>query len=165
MEELVVPYVNTNVGNAAGIGVGEEHQVADLQIRTGNRSADCPLLLGSAGQLDAVGGEDILDKPGAIKTCGGSAAPDIGNAQILLCGGNDLVAQVCSGAAAFQGRSAGSNAGRFATPEEEGCVGGCGVLIGVLGQIQVIAADIADLVAVDDLKPLVIDADDVRPIA
>ena len=85
MDEQIVAHVDAHMrGSGRGrICIGEEHQIADLQIGDGvavGQLLCCGTLEGVAHLL-----KDILGKAGAVKALGGRAAPDIGNSHIVLC--------------------------------------------------------------------------------
>lgn len=84
MNKLIVSYIDAYMGNAAGVGVCEEYQISGLQGRLGDLSSNSPLLLGGAGQGDAVAVKYILHQSGAVETAGGASTPDIRNADVLF---------------------------------------------------------------------------------
>ena len=159
VDELTVADVDANVGDTRFVCILEEHDVAGLQLVFINGST--LLIHGSEGTagIEAERTGDVVDKAGTVKSVGRSAAPDVGNTQILLCGFDDFRAG-CSrrsagstsgrGAAGVSGgtiqcSSAGGNAGGVAAPEEQGRLGGCFVFIRSLGQVQIVAADVNSL--------------------
>ena len=163
------------MAQAAGIGVLEDHHVTGLQIRLGNVGALLVHIHDHTGHLVAQRVVDIVHKAGAVKACGGGAAPLIGSSQELLgkihnlltgkAGGGGAVVAGAAVAAAVEGFGAGLGAGGLAAPVEQGRVGGGLIFVGVLGQGEKIAADIADVVAENHPIPAVFQAQDVGGVA
>lgn len=118
MDKLIVTDINAHMGNAGGIGICEEYQITGFQVCLGNQLTHSPLLLGCSGQIDAVGLEGVLHQTGAIEAAGRTATPDIGNANILLSGGNDGAAGGRGAVISLQGSGTGGDAGGLATAEE-----------------------------------------------
>lgn len=157
MDKLPVTDVDAQVGHASGVSVLEEYQISGLQLRLGNGCTHCPLLLAGAGQGNTMGLEDILHIPGAVEARWGHAAPEIGNADVLLRCGDDLLRSN----AAIQRRRAWGHPGGLTAHEEQGILLGCPIFIGYFRQIHIIAADIADVISVDHLEPFAVNTDDV----
>lgn len=107
MDKLAVSGVDTHVGNAAGVCIGEEDDVAFLKVGFFHRRTLTVLIGGGAVGGDAHLLKYIIDKAGAVKSIRGSAAAAVGNTQILLC--------LCQNLTAVYAGSAG--AGRCAAIE------------------------------------------------
>ena len=84
MDKFTVSNVNAQMRNAGGICVLEKDQITGLQVTPGDIGAVLILGTGSSVELDAVLLEYILYKSGAIETGRGTAAPNVGNANIFL---------------------------------------------------------------------------------
>ena len=165
VNELAVPGINANMGNAAGIGICKEDDVTGFQVVLGDGST--MLILVSGG---AVGGiaqllENIVNKTGAVKAGGRCAAIDIRGTQILLCLCQDLssghaghrrIAGRTGGCHSVQSGSTGGSAGGLAAPEELRAVGGILIFIGDLRQVNEVAADIADGRIVNHFIPAIV---------
>ena len=168
VDELTIACIDANVRNAAGVCIGKEHNVAGFQAALGHRGAHliligrCPVR-GIAKLL-----QDIVDKTRAVKAGGGSSAENIRCSKIFLrffqnlaacnTNGRSIVGsgRISGGSAAgiaLKSCGVGGNAGRLAATEELGAVGGILILVGNLGQVQKIAADIADGGIVNHLVP------------
>ena len=89
MNELVIADINAHMGNTTAAGV-EKHQISGLQIAFAYIGADLILLGSDTGKGDFVSVKDILHETGAVKPVRCTAAPNIGNADVLLGGRNDL---------------------------------------------------------------------------
>ena len=92
VDKLAVAHINTNMGQATGVGVLEDHHVAGLQICLGNIGALGVHVHDHAGHLIAQRIVDVVHKTGAVETGGGGAAPLIGGTQELLGEVNNLLA-------------------------------------------------------------------------
>ena len=79
MDELTVTDIDAHMGQTGLVCILEEHDVTGLQIGLGNRRALCVHSGLGTADVDAEGTEHIVDKSGAVKTAGISAAPLIGN--------------------------------------------------------------------------------------
>ena len=92
VDKLAVADVDTHMGDTGGRSALEEDQVTGTQVGLADGSA--ALIHGSTGtgNLDAVRSQHIVNKTGTVKTTGGSAAVNIGNAQIFLGSFHDLAA-------------------------------------------------------------------------
>ena len=83
MDELIVAHINAHMGGGVA-AVGEEYQIAGLQLAAADIGAVLQLGGGAVGQGDAQLVIHIHGKAGAVKAAGGGAAVDIGYAQILI---------------------------------------------------------------------------------
>ena len=97
MDELTIADIDANMGQASLICILEEYDITGLQIGFGDRFAFGVHRSLRTADIDAVAAKYIVDKTGAVKTAGGSAAPLIGDTKILLCGCDNLVAGGCAG--------------------------------------------------------------------
>ena len=152
VDELPVPGVDAGVGDAAGVGTGEEHDVPGLQIGLVHHHAGTVLGLGGAAHGNAEGAVDIVHKAGAVKAAGGSAAVDIGGAQIFRGLGENLRPSGRAGVAGIHtltagdrlgGAADGQGADGLAAPEILGGVVGCPVFVGNFAQAEIIASYVA----------------------
>ena len=98
MDKLPIAHIDTHVGRGVAV-VGEEHQIARLQVAAAHGGAVVQLRRSAVGQGDAQLTVHIHGKAGAVEAAGGRAAVHIGHAQILI-GDAD------SGAAGAAGRYA-----------------------------------------------------------
>lgn len=81
MDELSVSCIDAHMGDAAGICIGEENNIAHFQVFLGNSGAVGVLVSrGSVGRETQLL-EYIVNEAGAVKTGGGSAA-EIGRAHV-----------------------------------------------------------------------------------
>lgn len=167
VDKLSVSGVDTHMGDAAGVCIGEEHDVANFQVTLGNRSALLVLFSGSPVRGEAQLLENIVDKAGAVKAGGRSTAGHIGSAQILLgfcqnlCAGDIDGGRSGAAGGSVQGSGTGGDAGGFAAAVEPGRLGGISVFVGDLRQIHKVTADVTDGVVVDYLVPAIIQAQNV----
>ena len=162
MDKLIVAHIDAQMGNAAGVGACKEHQITGLQFGFGNGCTHGPLLGTGPRQGNAMELKYILHKAGAVKTAGGGATPEIGYTDVLLGSAYDLMTGGCGGrCGTVQRGSAGSHSGRLTPYKKQRRFGRILILIRNFRQIQIIAADVTDGVAVDHLEPLVVDTDNV----
>ena len=90
MDELTITDVDAQMGYAASTGV-EENKITGLQIGFAYPTAGCKLLLAGSGKRDAMQIKYVLHKTGAIETIRCSAAPQIGDTNVLTSGSDDLL--------------------------------------------------------------------------
>ena len=85
VNEVTVTDVDADMGNAAGVCIGKEHQVTGLQILLLNVSTVAILPIGGTGNGEAALAGNILNKTGAVKAAGRRSTPNIASTQILPC--------------------------------------------------------------------------------
>lgn len=167
VDKPTVSDIDADMRDALFVCILEEDKVTGLQVGLLHGCALTVHFLLRAADAVAEGAHDIVDKAGAVKAARRSAAPDIGHAEILLCLVNDLLA--CGAAAGGRtGRGgaaerfcAGLDTGGLAAAVEQGRLRRCLIFVGDFGQIQIVAADIGDVILVNDAVPAVLDADDI----
>ena len=92
VDELTIPGVNTGVGNAAAAGACEQDDVAHLQGSLVHLRSGAGLGGRGAANGNTEGAVNIINKAGAVKAAGGSAAVNIGTSQVALGFGKNLCA-------------------------------------------------------------------------
>lgn len=100
VDKLIVPYVHSDVTDGID-AVGEEHEVAGAQVALFNGDAVVVILARCAAHKRiTVLPVEVVDKSGAVKAAGRRATVNVGSAEILLCGCDDLIRDRVRGAQA-----------------------------------------------------------------
>ena len=86
MNKLPVTQVDTHMAGPGEIGF-EKHQVAGLFLSARNLVADIVLHIRGTGQLDAVGGIDVLSEGRAVDGSASRSTHKVGSAQVAMSGG------------------------------------------------------------------------------
>ena len=180
MDELSVSCVDTDMSDTASAGVGEKDDVPGLQVVLAHEVALGVQCFGSAVWRITKLLKNIIYQSGAIEAGrGGSAvyirSPDIFRGLIryglsgdrCIISGRPPVASGVVGAASCgsignvvsdRGRT-GCGSKALAVSEELRFVGGSFVFVRILCQFQIIAAHVANGIAVDDLIPSLVQSD------
>lgn len=91
VDKLIVPDVHSDVTDGID-AVGEEHEIAGAQVALFNGNAVVIILARCAAhERITVLSVEVVDKSGAVKAAGRRAAVNVGSAEILLCGCDDLI--------------------------------------------------------------------------
>ena len=96
MDKLVVSDIYAYMRNTAGIGSRKENKITGLKRGCGDLCSFGPLLSSGSGQCYSLGFEHILNESGTVKSAGGCATPQIGDADVLLCGADILARSVAA---------------------------------------------------------------------
>ena len=107
----------------------EEHQIAGLALRRGNRRTLCILVAGAVIQAVAKRSKDRHGKAGTVRTGIAGTAVDIGRAQIGVGVGDQVLTHGAGSGSAF--------------------------VIGIVHRLGIVGADIAGGLAIGDLVPTV----------
>ena len=155
MNKLTISCVDTHMRDAIpGAGTCKKDDITSTQIALGNGSAHIELLSRGAVRGIAQLLQNIINKSRAIKSRRGGSSGDIGTAEIALCFCKDLRAGDIYGGS--RGRICGSgrnSANGLATAEILRGIGRLLVFVRIFCEFQIVAADIAGGVIMDDFIP------------
>jgi len=186
MNKLPISGIDTNVCNAASAGIAEKYDIAGLKFFFAYVSALAVLIIGRSIRIVSKGFKDIIDESGAIKTGRGGTSVCVGRSQIFRCFVYDIlsgrslarpgmavmmtvVAGIGAGviivATVSDSGGAGSGANTFSVSEKLGRVGRLAVFVGTLGQINIIASNVADFFRIDNFIPAIVQSDDIAGIS
>ena len=90
VNHLAIAHINADMRDVY-IVTGKENQITGHELGFAYRAAGCGLNVSRAGKVNALLCKDVLDKAGAVKTVRRRTAPNVGDAQKLLCQVNNAV--------------------------------------------------------------------------